>query len=178
MGGHAHALLSNHDIKSYYIIDLDNCLGIARTYLNSVLSEDNFRKIKFIPVNKFDDEKILDVDLAINIDSFAEMDEGVVRAYLQYISKACRYFYVKNPVGKYLDPSLDNHSQGQEVVEMALSTGILRDVIDIDDSRSVEEQSSAFLSAYKPATGWEHISHSHAPPWSYYWHAIYRGGDD
>ena len=75
-------------------------------------------------------------------------------------------------MGKYLDASLDDNAQG-EIVEMALSTGLLRDVLDIHDDQAVATQSVKFVDAYQPADGWHCIKNSLARPWSYYWQAMY-----
>ena len=173
-GRTCHAILSNYSVDSYNIVDLDNCLQLSRVYLQRVLPEEDYNKIRFISVKEFENGIDLSVDLTINIDSFAEMTEDVVKAYLNYINDYSKYFYVKNPVAKYLDTSLDNHSQGPEVVKMALSTGILRDIIDIDDSREIEKKARSFVSAYCPSNTWKCVSNKHAPPWSYYWQSLYR----
>jgi len=172
-GRTCHSLLTNYNIRIYNIVDLDKCLQLSKVYLQRVLSKENFDKIRFISVEEFENEVDLDVDLTINIDSFAEMNETVVRAYLRYIDEHSQYFYVKNPVGKYFDASLDNHVQGLEVVKMALSVGILRDIIDIDNSVEIERKAKTFVSAYCPSDEWECISHQRAPPWSYYWQSVY-----
>jgi hypothetical protein len=113
-------------------------------------------------------------DVCINIDSFAEMEPDVVKYYLEYINQNCNYFYVKNPVGKYMDKSLDNHYQGQKLVNIALNTGVLRDVIDIHDNQAIKKEAPKFIEAYHPGKKWECIANSWARPWSYFWQAIYK----
>jgi putative sugar O-methyltransferase len=174
-GRTAHTLLSNHDIREYHVIDLENSLVLAREYLRTVLDPEQMAKIRFIPVEEVDSlPRDVQFDLCINIDSFAEMDPDTVRNYLAFIGGRCGCFYTKNPVGKYLDKSLDGHSQGDEVVAYALRTGPLRDVIDVHDSQAVEAQASKFVSAYRPADGWRCVADSRAAPWSYYWQALYQ----
>jgi putative sugar O-methyltransferase len=176
-GRTCHAVLANHDVAAYYIVDLENSLDLARAYLRQVLGED-FAKVRFVAVDGLE-QALADVrfDLCLNIDSFAEMDEGTVRDYLAFIAAHCRHLYVKNPVGKYLDPSLDDHAEGQELVAMALGTGLLRDVIDIHDSDVVRERSAGFVAAYRPGHGWNSVADAWAPPWSYYWQSLYRADD-
>jgi putative sugar O-methyltransferase len=176
-GRTCHTILANHDVAAYYIVDLENSLDLARAYLRHVLGAE-FEKVRFVPAGDLD-SALGDVrpDLCVNIDSFAEMDADVVRNYLMFIAEHCRHLYVKNPVGKYLDPSLDGHAEGQELVAMALRTGLLRDVIDIHDSDAVRAQSAAFVTAYRPAQDWTTVADGWAPPWSYYWQSLYRAGD-
>jgi putative sugar O-methyltransferase len=174
-GRTCHTVISNHDVVAYYIIDLENSLDVAKRYLSVVLDKDQFSKIHFIMVDDVD--KLVSVthfDLCINIDSFAEMKAETVKYYFDLVDAQCRYFYVKNPVGKYLDKSLDAHSQGNEVVELALKTGVLRDIVDIYDSQAIEAQAPKFISAYQPSEKWKCIANEWAIPWSYYWQALYR----
>lgn len=178
-GRTCHALLANHDLAVYHIVDLENSLDLARAYLREVLDGSDFAKVRFIRAEDLERAPAdLRYDLCLNIDSFAEMDPGVVTNYLAFIAGRCRGFYVKNPVGKYLDPSLDGHAEGQDLVAMALSTGVLRDVIDIHDSEAVYKQSARFVDAYRPAPGWSSVADEWAPPWSYYWQALYRPAPD
>ena len=47
-GRTCHAVLSNFNISTYIIVDLPNCLELARTYLKVVLDEYLFNKIVFL----------------------------------------------------------------------------------------------------------------------------------
>jgi putative sugar O-methyltransferase len=173
-GRTCHAILSNYQVKSYTIVDLENCLQLSRRYLRTVLSKDYYSRIVFVRADDFDalDDPLFDV--CINIDSFAEMDANVAKHYLRFVSQRCKFFYVKNPVGKYLDKSLDNHSEGSGVVKLALSTGLLTKVIDIHDNRSVTKAARNFVKIYRPSESWECVGDGWAPPWSYYWQAFYH----
>jgi putative sugar O-methyltransferase len=174
-GRTCHTVVSNHDVIAYYIIDLENSLDVAKRYLSVVLDKEQFTKIHFVKIDDVD--KLAGAtrfDLCINIDSFAEMNGDTVKYYLALVDAQCHYFYVKNPVGKYLDKSLDNHSQGNEIVALALSTGVLTDIIDIHDSQVVEAQVQKFIFAYQPAEKWKCIANEWAIPWSYYWQALYQ----
>ncbi|GLU48701.1 putative sugar O-methyltransferase [Nocardiopsis ansamitocini] len=174
-GRTCHTIMSNHDIADYTIVDLDNSLALARAYLRSVLDDGQYEKIVFVPVDTVEEAlSHTRFDLCLNIDSFAEMDASTVRNYLALVDAHCDHLYVNNPVGKYLDKSLDGHAQGEDVVKLALSTGLLRDVIDIYDSQAVAARSVAFTAAYRPGTGWRCLADDRAVPWSYYWQALYR----
>jgi putative sugar O-methyltransferase len=177
-GRTAHTLLSNHEIAAYYVVDLENSLDLARAYLGRVLWPEDFARIRFLPAEELDGElRSTSFDVCLNIDSFAEMDPEIVRNYLALVAENAQALYVKNPVGKYLDPGLDDHADGEEVVAMALRTGLLRDVIDIHDSEAVRRQADRFVAAYRPAPGWTCAGAEWAPPWSYYWQSVYRAGD-
>lgn len=174
-GRTCHAIMSNYKVKTYSIVDLENCLELSHRYLRRVLDQSNFSKINFVGVKDIDfllGDSFF--DLCINIDSFAEMDPESIKYYLRYINQNCNYLYVKNPVGKYLDKSLDDHTQGEDVVKLALNTGVLRDIIDIHNNAKVEAQVSKFIEAYQPGEKWKCIADSWARPWSYYWQAIYK----
>jgi putative sugar O-methyltransferase len=171
-GRTCHAFLSNHHISAYVIIDLPNCLKLSRSYLQKVLEKDHFNKLLFVPFDDLDVLKHETFDLCINIDSFAEMEYGTVEYYLRMINRTCHSFYVKNPVGKYADPTLSIDRKEKEV-ELALETGLLRGFIDIHDSSSVQVQVPSFIRVYRPGVEWSCIADSWAPPWSFYWQALY-----
>ena len=73
-GRTCHAIISNCDIKSYYIIDLANCLQLSRRYLKKVLPEKEYGKISFIRESNLSTLADTRFDLCVNIDSFAEMN--------------------------------------------------------------------------------------------------------
>jgi putative sugar O-methyltransferase len=174
-GRTCHAMLSNHDVAGYSIIDLDNSLTLAREYLRVVLDEHQFAKVRFFAVHDLEQSLTgARIDLCVNIDSFAEMSAQTVHNYLGLIDQHCDRLYVNNPVGKYLDKTLDNHSQGSELVAIALDTGLMRDIIDVHDNRAIEAQVEQFIAAYRPTEGWECVASAGAVPWSYYWQALYQ----
>jgi putative sugar O-methyltransferase len=173
-GRTCHSIISNYDIKSYQIVDLENCLYLSQRYLKSVLTKEQFSKISFLSNEELSVVMDSHFDIAINIDSFAEMESTVVYSYLRYIADSCSYFYTKNPVGKYLDKSLDNHSRGKRTVSNAMKTGILRQIVDINNNNSVELNSRKFIQEYCPGKKWQSISNSWAKPWSHYWQSLYK----
>lgn len=174
-GRTCHTLLSNHELAGYTIVDLPNTLALSRRYLRAVLDPEQFAKIRFVGIDEVDEHvRGARFDLCLNIDSFAEMDAGTVRAYLALIDATCAHFYVNNPVGKYLDKTLDGHSQGAAVVQLALNSGLLRDIIDIHDSEAVREKVPEFVSAYRPGERWRCVAQERSVTWSYYWQALYR----
>lgn len=174
-GRTCHTLLSNHDISTYCIADLKTTMQLSRKYLRAVLDDAQFEKIDFVSVDEVDDAlSSRRFDLCINIDSFAEMAPDTARGYLALIDRQCTACYVKNPVGKYLDRSLDGHFEGDEVLGQALETGLLRQVLDIHDSRAVKAAVPDFISIYRPGDDWSCVADGWAVPWSFYWQAIYK----
>ncbi len=173
-GRTADFLLSNYNVKKYVIVDLDNSIKLSQRYLKKTLSKSNFLKVEFISANKLPAfHGKLSVDLCLNANSFAEMDKDVVYNYLSFINQHAKYFYVRNPLGKYLDKSLDNHFRGSLAVKRALQLGVLRDIIDVYNSDQVERQSAKFLKAYQPGKQWLALGSDWAKPWSFYWQALY-----
>ena len=170
-GRSCHAIMSNHPVRSYCIVDLENSLDLARKYLGQVLDQASFNRIHFVLASDFHRLRGDDFHLGININSFAEMDAPVVHQYLRFIEDHCRYLYVKNPVGKYY---LDNNPEEDQVVQLARSTGLLRDVIEIYDSQAVAAQAAKFVDVYRPGPAWRCIGSGWAPPWSWYWQALFR----
>lgn len=174
-GRACHTMLSNHDVAAYYIVDLENSLTLARGYLGKVLDADQFAKVHFLTIDEVDElPDSTRFDLGLGVNAFAEMTVDTVRDYLGFFDQRCDHFYVKDPVGKYLDNSLDGHAEGREVVELALTTGMLQDVIDVHDSEAVEAHSRNFVSAYQPGPAWHCLADSWAKPWSFYWQALYQ----
>nr|ARD70891.1 N-methyltransferase [Micromonospora echinospora] len=178
-GRTCHTLLSNHDIAAYCIVDLRSTMHLSRRYLREVLDDARFAKIRFVPVEDEDVNAALresEFDLCINIDSFAEMAPETARSYLDLIGERGTALYVKNPVGKYWDQSLDGHVEGDDALRRAMETGLLREVLDIHDDRAVRAAVPEFIAAYRPGDDWRCVADAWAVPWSFYWQAIYRRG--
>ncbi|ADI11530.1 putative methyltransferase [Streptomyces bingchenggensis BCW-1] len=173
-GRTCHAMLSNYDLASYTIVDLKNTLGLSRAYLREVLDEKQFSKMRFVQVEDIDTGLGPDgFDLCVNVHSFTEMTPDTVKAYLRLIDERCGAFFVKNPVGKFRDKSMDGHQKGEEAVRLAMQTGPLRQVLDIHDSQAVAAAVPTFIEAYQPGDGWTCSANSRGVPWSYFWQALY-----
>lgn len=173
-GRTCHAILSNHTVERYDIVDLPNCLELSERYLREVLPAEQFARLHFVSLEEFVTGNDRRYSLCINIDSFAEMDARVARFYLDYVSTHCDALYVKNPVAKYLDASLDSAGEGEGVRALAMNTGLLRDVIDIFDHDAVQAQAVKFIEVYAPGEAWTCEESSPALPWSHYWQALFR----
>ncbi|MCX4660510.1 putative sugar O-methyltransferase [Streptomyces uncialis] len=177
-GRTCHTLLSNHDIATYCIVDLPTTMELSKRYLRTVLDDERFARIDFVTVDEVDDALASRrFDLSINIDSLAEMFPETAGNYLALIDRCCAAFYTKNPVGKYLDRTLDGRPEGEdELLPAAMETGLLRQVLDVHDSRAVRDAVPGFLDAYRPGDGWSSAADAWAAPWSFYWQALYRKG--
>ncbi|WP_432840318.1 putative sugar O-methyltransferase [Dactylosporangium sp. CA-092794] len=176
-GRTCHTLLSNHDVAEYCIVDLTNTLRLSRSYLGKVLDGTQFAKLRFVDVEDIAElSGAAPFDLCINIHSFTEMTPSTVRAYLDLIDRTCRAFYVKNPVGKFIDKRLDGHFKGDDAVRIALQTGPLRQVLDIFDSQAVDAAVPGFIEAYRPGADWTCRGQGQAVPWSYFRQAVYANG--
>ncbi|MEU1669271.1 putative sugar O-methyltransferase [Streptomyces sparsogenes] len=174
-GRTCHAMLSNYDLASYTIVDLTNTLKLSRAYLREVLDEKQFAKMRFVQVEDIDRGLGQDpFDLCVNVHSFTEMTPDTVEAYLRLIDERCGAFFVKNPVGKFRDKSMDGHQKGEEAVRLAMETGPLRQVLDIHDSQAVAAAVPTFIEAYLPGEGWTCAANSRGVPWSYFWQALYK----
>ena len=97
-GRTAHGMACNCKLSAYWIVDLPGCLSLSQQYLKQVLTPEMFSRFHFIPISELHRLENRHFDLAINIDSFAEMDRDTVRYYLDCIDRCCSLLYVKNPV--------------------------------------------------------------------------------
>ncbi|AOR31540.1 methyltransferase [Streptomyces fodineus] len=170
----AHTMLSNYELAEYCIIDIKNTISLSKRYLREVLDAEQFAKIRFVQVDEIETAmESFRFDLCINVHSFTEMAPDTVQAYLWLIDRTCTGFFVKNPVGKYLDKSMDGNQKGEEAVRMALENGPLRQLLDIHDTEAVKAAVPFFLSAYRPGDAWTCVRDGRGVPWSYFWQAVY-----
>ncbi len=181
-GRTAHVIVSNHTIEEYYIVDLDNCLQLSRSYLQKVLNGAQFSKIHFVSIDNTDLIFNHSFNLCINIDSFGEMDVETVGYYLDYIDEHCKYLYTKNPV---CDNLVRPSSRGlswkttlfdkvyNRLVSAITRNTVLPEIIDIFDTDAIKAQARQYIQTYRPGTGWKRIADAWAAPWSNYWQVIY-----
>ena len=146
-------------------------LKISKQYLREVLSEKNYKKLNFVSIEEFNSDD--EFDVALQIDGFNEMDREVVMRYIDFISTNCRFFYTKNPVAKYFDPELDNNWKSQNTVSLALTSGIITDIINVHDNDAVRCKSDNFIKMFVPDNNWKCIYSSFAPPITFMWESIY-----
>ena len=73
-----HSIIQNYpNINKYYVVDLDWMLELSSKFLKKVLSSEDFKKVEF--VTNTDYMNLEDIDLVINIDSFQEIEEKVIK---------------------------------------------------------------------------------------------------
>jgi|APSaa5957512535_1039671.scaffolds.fasta_scaffold35673_2 hypothetical protein len=173
-----HSIISNMNVDTYTILDLPEMLSFARDYLYRVLSDEQFKKIRFVSVIDFDNLDNSHFDLIIQIDGFNEMTKDVVDCYLDYIESHCNYFYTRNPLGNYheidlVDTSLDKQLN-TNMRNNAVSSGNLTNTVDIHNNDEIEKNVSLFEGAYLPSDNWKLRISSWSQPVSYMWQCLYE----
>jgi len=171
LGRTCHAILNNSpNINEYTIIDIPVCLKLSKEYLKSVLDLELYSKIKFVTNKKANNIKYH--DLFINIDSFAEMDPFVIKNYMNLISKNGKYFYSKNPLGKYNLSSIGKQKPAVNPSYDIMKFGLCKDIIDIFNYDEITKSIPNYLKQYCP-TEFKLISHKVTTPFHYYYQALY-----
>jgi hypothetical protein len=173
-GRTCHALLRLCDagrLERYVIVDLPEVLELSRRFLSLVVP-DQYQKIQFIDAVA-GDWKGLSVDLAINIDSFQEMPPKTIDAYMNGLIARARFFYVKNPVGKYDPLSIGLSGNDPHKMQDVYTLGYCRDVIDIFNDVALMEARPRYIEAYRPTCDWRLVADRAMELFPYYHHALY-----
>jgi len=174
-GRTAHSFLTNYqNIDSYTIIDLGVCLKLSERYLKEVLTESEFGKLRFVHVDDVASLGQEHFDMAINIDSMAEMEAVVVKNYQKFIDGHCQYFYCKNPIGKYAPESVGIQIRNTSEFQFAMTMGLMTKVVDIFDDQSIALEIESYLKNYAPSDSWRLVANSETQPWHYYHQAIFQ----
>jgi putative sugar O-methyltransferase len=174
-GRTAHAMLYNFDnIEKYYIIDLPNCLALSRNYLHLVLPSNLYQKCIFISTEDLDINNFIQIDLFINIDSFAEMDREVIFNYLKLISTYGKFFYSKNTIGKYNPKDIGLLNINNEDIDNIFKTGLCVDLLDIFNSDDLYFNLEKYNQAYKPNNYSIIIKSKLSSPFYYYGDVLYN----
>ena len=137
-----------HNIKKYYVVDLDFMLSLQKDYLGKVLSKEEFNKIEFLTPKEM--HNIPNIELTINIDSFQEIKPTVVSDYLDFISQKSNFFFSKNAVCKYHPSSLNISEFNEEQYSTALQMGLCREVVDIYNDESLKIAKENYVKSYCP----------------------------
>lgn len=174
-GRTCHALLALSDqIERYSIADLPEMLDLSRRVLAKAVPG-HFHKIEFIDATNTGAWQNLSADLVINIDSFQEMPPATVRGYLDTLVARCRYFYVKNPVGKYAPQSIGIQVDAAKFNDV-FSLGLCHDIVDIFDDVALAHARKVYLDTYRPAPSWQLVADQPMSMFPYLQHALYRAG--
>jgi len=165
-GRTAHAIMSNYNVKSYTIADLENCLALSQKYLGDVLTVPQCNKITFFDI----EERFLyeDYDFCLCIDTLSEIGEDNMVQYLKYIDAHCKWFYVKSPIGQY------DISMGCIDGDIKLTVNECFDRVNVLDNTEVLGQVDKFVANFKPSPPWKCVKNSQAPPFMHYWQALYK----
>jgi putative sugar O-methyltransferase len=171
-GRTCHAILAlAPSVAQYTIVDLKNVMELSRRVLKKAVPA-HFHKITFIDAEDVKHSHTLTADLAINIDSFQEMPASTIDGYMTGIVDKCKYFYVKNPIGKYRPESIGLKLDEARFHDV-FSLGYCRDLVDIFDDESLKAARAAYVAAYRPA-GATLIADKSMNLFPYLHHALYR----
>lgn len=170
-GRTCHALVRNFPLDHYTIVDLPETLAISRRYLTAVLAPEELARVRFVPNTEAAGASC--ADLWINIDSFAEMEPAVVRAYQGLIATGGRWFYCRNPVCKYTPEMIGAAAVAPAALEAALRAGVCRDVADIFSETALEPHRRMAEDLYRPAPGWRTLRSEPSLPYRYYQHLLF-----
>lgn len=166
-GRTAHAVIENFlNIEEYTIIDLPEVLDLSKIYLKTVIP-DQFSRLKFI--NAFDDYKIVNADLFINIDSFQEMYPDTIMEYYEHVISRCAYIYIKNPVGKYYP---EEFLIKGALSDKPLHLGLCQQVYTVCDQDQHADMVEKYLNAYSFGK-LKKKNDSRCALFHYYHHALY-----
>jgi len=140
------------DLESYTIVDLPEMLTLSETYLRRVAPQ-LVHKVRFVDWQDKAGWADRPADLVININSFQEMPEATIRAYLDYADRNSTHLYVKNPICKY-DPAVMGLDIAKTQLHDAFSLGLCRSVADIYDDANLERCRPLYEAAYQPSERW------------------------
>ncbi|WP_397411231.1 putative sugar O-methyltransferase [Polaromonas sp.] len=149
-GRTCHTLLTLCDsIESYVIVDLAPMLELSRQYLAKVVPE-RMSRISFVSSEDRTGQSRLDADLVLNIDSFQEMPPLVIDGYMERIVQNSKYFFCKNPVGKYLPQTVGFPELSPNQLQDVFSLGYCTDVLDIFDEDALAPARDKLVELYCP----------------------------
>jgi putative sugar O-methyltransferase len=167
------------NITTYTIVDIPQVLALSACYLEKVLSLDEFAKLDFVNAFEIDENFLnsLAVDLVINIDSFQEMPKETVRFYLENVVSKSKYFYSKNPVGKYSPESVGIYGIEPSRLLDVFSLGLSTDLIDIFDKSELVKAREKHVYMYRPSDRFSVIAQAPLGIFPYYQNVLYKNLD-
>ena len=161
--------------RSYTIIDLPNILALSSCYLKKVLKQQEFNKLRFIETKSLEKENNFpSFDLAINIDSFQEMPRQTIKYYFQKVISKCRFFYSKNPIGKYRYELVGLAGLNKKKIMDVFSLGLSTEIVDIFDKKSLKDARKKHLCHYLPAKSFKAVAFEPLEIFPYYLHVLYK----
>jgi len=161
--------------RSYTIVDLPNVLALSSCYLKCVLKQKDFRKLRFIAPESLETlGSFPPCDLAINIDSFQEMPPQTIKYYFQKVIGNCRFFYSKNPIGKYRPESVGLVRLSKKNMMDVFSLGLSKELIDIFDKKSMQLARKNHIKHYLPTKSFKAVAFEPLGIFAYYLHVLYK----
>jgi len=162
------------NLESYTIIDLGPMLALSQHYLAKVIPS-KISQIHFIDSESFEQQKYLNPDLVVNIDSFQEMPLAVIDDYMERIVSKGRYFYSKNAIGKYLPHIIGMPDLKSDQILDVFELGRCRDTIDIFNDVELAGARKKYLELYNPSNKqWILKNEIPMSMFPYFHHALYE----
>lgn len=171
-GRTCHTLLTLYpNIRKYVIVDLPEVLNLSRIYLKRVLPN-QFNLIEFIDCTTYGGG--INSDLVINIDSFQEMERGTIDYYFQSIIMNSKYFFCKQPVGKYNPEIVGLVKIKRDILSDVYKLGYCNDVIDIFDSSAIANAAEIYRNKYLPKGNWFIVNFANCSIFDYYQMVLFK----
>lgn len=163
------------NIREYTIVDIPEVLSLSRSYLEKVLSEEEYAKLSFVNALSLHEDRrdFHPVDLVINIDSFQEMPQETIRYYFERIINDSRYFYSKNAIGKYRPESIGLYHTDEKQLLDVFSLGLSTEVIDIFNEGEMERARQKHVEHYLPSKFFSVIAQEPLGIFPYYLNVLY-----
>ena len=166
------------NVRQYAIIDIPEVLELSRAYLKMVLTKAEFAKLVFVNALTLNDHihecEFRTPDLIINIDSFQEMPQETIRYYLDKLITDARFFYSKNPIGKYRPESVGLSGVNEDQLMDVFSLGLSTDVIDIFNEGELVAARLKHIQQYRPSELFDVIATEPLGIFPYYLNVLYQ----
>ena len=164
------------NIEKYTIVDIPEVLSLSLSYLEKILSKEEFAKLEFVNALSLekDSHDFNSVDLVINIDSFQEMPPETIRYYFERVINNSQFFYSKNAVGKYRPESVGLYDVNEEHLLDVFSLGLSTDVIDIFNEGDLIKARQKHVEQYRSSESIAVIAQEPLGIFPYYLNVLYE----
>ncbi|EKD41151.1 MAG: hypothetical protein ACD_73C00822G0007 [uncultured bacterium] len=164
------------NINKYTIVDLPEVLALSSSYLEKVLSKDEFAKLDFVNALLLHAEPhdFHPVDLVINIDSFQEMPKETIGYYFEQVINYSSFFYSKNVIGKYRPESIGLYDVNEQQLLDVFSLGLSTDVIDIFSAEELVKARQKHVKQYCPTKQFTVIAQEPLGIFPYFQNVLYQ----
>jgi hypothetical protein len=113
-------------------------------------------------------------DLVINIDSFQEMERETIEFYYKSIINNSKYFFCKQPVGKYDPEIVGLKNIEREDLSYIYKLGYCNEIIDIFDSSSIANAGKIYRNKYLPNSNFSIVDFANCSIFEYYQMVLYE----